>query len=168
MHASRSIVHKLENRLKDRPRGGPNPAAGGIAALVGASQTAIAQHVPVQQLQISAPRPIDIFTDPIGGSNIAPSTLAPPPLSTQMSTRAVQARSRSASSASANAPSGVMANYWGSMHWGLVSVDEENQPITTDGADSTNQAQGHADTYYEKAQRNAAPHSPIPEDKTSR
>ena len=150
LQASRSIVQKLENRLKDRPKG-PNPA-GGIASLVQASQTAIAgQHVPVQQLQIGAPRPVDIFADSVGGSNIAPGTLAPPPLSTQMSSRAVQARSRAASSAAPNAPNGVMANYWGSMHWGLVSLDESHPTDT--GADSTNQAQSSADTYYEKSQR---------------
>ena len=151
LQASRSIVQKLDKRLKDRPKG-PSPA-GGIASLVQASQTAIAgQHVPVQQLQISAPRPVDIFADTIGGSNIAPGTLAPPPLSTQMSTRAVQARSRAASSAAPNAPSGVMANYWGSMNWGLVSVEDESHP-TDIGADSTNQAQSSADNHFEKSQR---------------
>ena len=151
LQASRSIVQKLDKRLKDRPKG-PNPA-GGIASLVQASQTAIAgQHIPAQQLQISAPRPVDIFADPIGGSNIAPGTLAPPPLSTHMSLRAVQARSRASSSASPNAPSGVMANFWGSMHWGLVSVDEESHPTDT-GQDSTSQAQSSADTYYEKSQK---------------
>ena len=151
MQASRSIVQKLDKRLKDRPKG-PNPA-GGIASLVQASQTAIAgQHIPAQQLQISAPRPVDIFADPIGGSNIAPGTLAPPPLSTQMSSRAVQARSRASSNSAPNAPSGVMANYWGSMHWGLVSVDDESNHTNT-GQDSTNQAQSSADTYYEKSQK---------------
>jgi hypothetical protein len=151
MQASRSIVQKIENRLKDRPKGQLNPA-GGIASLVAASQTALAgQHVPIQQLQISPPRQTDVFSDPVGGSNIAPSTLAPPPVSTQMSTRAIQARSRAGSEGSSNAPSGVMANYWGTMHWGLVSVNEFNGATT--GADSLNQAQSSADTYFEASQK---------------
>src|SRR5277367_2236394 len=91
--------------------------------------------------------------------NMAPSTLAPAPLSTQMSARAIQARSRSASTVSNNAPNGVMANYWGSMHWGLVSIDEANKSPTV-GPDSTNQAQGSADSYYEKAQSTKAAGSP--------
>ena len=153
---SRSIVQKLESRLKDRPKGSPG-AGGGIASLVAASQTAIAgQHVLVPQFYLNAPRPIDVFADPIAGSNIAPSTLALPPISTQMSIRAVQARSRAASSASSNAPSGVMANYWGIMHWGLVLVDQTDD--ATSGVDSLNQAQGSADTYFEKSQKNAIPH----------
>ena len=155
LQASQTIVQKLESRLKDRPKGRSSPAAGGIASLVAASQNAIAaQHVPIQPIQISAPRPLDIFTDPVAGSNIAPATLAPAPLSTQMSTRAIQARSRSTSAVSNNAPGGVMANYWGTMHWGLVSVDEENR-VPAIGPDSTNQAQSSADTYYEKAQTQA-------------
>ena len=156
MHTSRSIVQKLENRLKDRPsKGSPGPS-GGIASLVAASQTAIAgQHVPIQQLH-SVPRPIDIFADSFSGSNIAPSTLAPPPLSTQMSTRAVQARSRAGSSASSNTPSGIMANYWGSMHWGLVPVDDMNISAAS-GPDSLNQAQSSADTYFEKSQKGVTP-----------
>jgi VAD1 Analog of StAR-related lipid transfer domain/PH domain len=162
MQTSRSIVQKLEIRLKDRPKAPVRPAAGGIASLVAASQSAIAgQHVPVQHLQINVPRPLDIFTDPISGSNIAPSTLALPPISTQMSTRAVQARSRSASTSS-NAPSGIMANYWGSMHWGLVSVNEVNEAAS--GADSTNQAQGSADTYFEKSQKTSPSHHPAGSD----
>ena len=157
IQTSRSIVQKLENRLKDRPgKGSPGPS-GGIASLVAASQAAIAgQHVPVQQLH-RIPRPIDIFTDSISGSNIAPSTLAPAPVSTQMSTRAVQARFRAGSSASSNTPSGVMANYWGSMHWGLVSVDDTNINAAS-GPDSLNQAQSSADTYFEKSQKGVAPH----------
>ena len=154
MQTSRSIVQKL----KDRPnKGSPGPS-GGIASLVAASQTALAgQHVPVQQLQ-SVPRPIDIFRDPIVGSNIAPSTLASPPLSTQMSTRAIQARSRAGSNGSFNGPSGVMANYWGSMHWGLVSVDDSNINAAN-GPDSLNQAQSSADTYFEKSQKGVTPYS---------
>jgi hypothetical protein len=161
MQASRSIVHKLESRLKDRPKGGPGPS-GGIASLVAASQSALAgQHVPVQPISISAPRPMDVFANPVGGSNIAPGTLAHPPLSTQMSTRAVQARSRTASSSATNAPSGVMANYWGSMHWGLVSVEEVNE--ITDGADSTNRAQSSADSFFERSQKGSIsiPNSPV-------
>ena len=155
LQASQTIVQRLESRLKDRPKGRPSPAAGGIASLVAASQNAIAaQHVALQPIQISAPRPLDIFTDPVAGSNIAPATLAPPPLSTHMSTRALQSRSRSTLTVSNNAPGGVMANYWGTMHWGLVSVDEENK-IPVIGPDSTNQAQGSADTYYENAQTKA-------------
>lgn len=154
MHAPRSIVQKLESRLKDRPKASANQI-GGIASLVAASQSAIAGHVPIQRLPISTPRPVDIFSDPIGGSNIAPGTLAPPPLSTQMSTRALQARSRSASSVTTNAPNGVMANYWGSMNWGMVAVDEAKQPATQT-VDSTNQAQSSVDTFFEKAQRSPA------------
>lgn len=168
LQASRSIVHKLESRLKDRPKGLAGPT-GGIASLVAASQSALAgQHVPVQHLNISAPRPVDVFANPVGGSNIAPGTLAHPPLSTQMSTRAVQARSRSASAASTNAPNGVMANYWGSMHWGLVSLAEVNE--IGDGSDSTNQAQGSADTFFEKSQQRllSVPSSPVATGKESR
>ena len=168
MQASRSIVHKLESRLKDRPKGMPGPT-GGIASLVAASQSALAgQHVPVQQLNISGPRPVDVFTNPVGGSNIAPGTLAPPPLPTQMSTRAVQARSRSATAASANTPNGVMANYWGSMHWGLVSLEEVNE--FHQGSDSTNQAQGSADTFFEKSQQRhlSVSSSPVAAEKGSR
>jgi len=159
MQASRSIVHKLESRLKDRPKGSPGPT-GGIASLVAASQSAIAgQHVPVQQLQISAPRPVDPYTDPVSGSNIAPGTLAPPPISTQMSTRAVQARSRAVSFASSNVPSGVMANYWGSMNWGMASLDKVTES-GFDGVDSTHQAQSSVDTNFEKATHSASPSKP--------
>ena len=168
LQASRSIVHKFESRLKDRPKGQAGPT-GGIASLVAASQSALAgQHVPGQQLSISAPRPVDALVNPVGGSNMAPGTLAPPPLFTQMSTRAVQARSRSASSASTNVPSGVMANYWGSMNWGLVPLEEVNE--TGGGADSTNLAQGSADTLFEKSQQHllSMPSTPIVNEKESR
>jgi hypothetical protein len=158
IQASRSIVQKLENRLKDRPKGQVNPA-GGIASLVAASQAAIAgQHVPVQQLTMNILRSTDIFSDPISGSNIAPSTLALPPVSTQMSTRAIQARSRAGSGTLSNAPNGVMANYWGSMHWGLVSVDQPTD--SANGADSLNQAQSSADTFYEASQKSSYPRTP--------
>ena len=169
MQASRSIVQKLESRLKDRPKIQPPTPAGGIASLVAASQSIAGQHVPMQQLQISAPRPIDVFVDPVGGSNIAPGTLATPPVSTQMSTRAVQARIRSASNVSGNIPSGAMGNYWGSMNWGLVSLRDGQ----SGGGDSTNQAQGSADTTFEKSQRRPSlvpltPSTPNPEKGESR
>jgi hypothetical protein len=166
INASRSIVHKLENRLKDRPKG-PLPS-GGIASLVAASQTAIAgQHVPVQQLQISGPRPVDWFENPVAGTNMAPGTLAHAPVSTQMSTRAIQARSRSGSGGSLNAPGGIMANYWGSMHWGLVSLDEVNE---VGGEESTlNQSQTSADNTYERSLKSpSAPNTPTSFDKESR
>ena len=158
--ASRSIVSKLESRLKDRPKAGSPGPTGGIASLVAASQSVMAgQHVPIHQLPISAPRPADVG-DLSGKSNIAPETLALHPISTQMSSRAVQARSRAISTVSANAPSGVMANSWGSMHWGLVGVDEMKGAGS--GADSLNHAQSSADTFYEKSIKGAssAPGSP--------
>jgi hypothetical protein len=154
--ASRSIVAKLENRLKDRPKPGSPGQPGGIASLVAASQSAIAgQHVPISQLPISQPRPIDV-NDAVTKSNMAPQSLALPPISTQMSSRAVQARSRAVSTASANAPSGIMANSWGSMHWGLVGIDDTADNKTTDETDSMSVAQGSADTNYEKSVRAAS------------
>lgn len=148
--ASRSIVAKLENRLKDRPKPSSPGPQGGIASLVAASQSAlVGQHVPIHQLPISQPRPVDI-NDSVTKSNIAPDTLALPPISTQMSTRAVQARSRAVSTASANAPSGIMANSWGSVHWGLVGIDDENENQSKQ-MDFFSQAQGSADTNYEKS-----------------
>ena len=146
--ASRSIVNKIENRLKERAKALSTPT-GGIASLVAASGSTIAgQHVPVRRLHVSSPRLADLLTERITGSNIAPGTLAPAPVLTQMSTRALIARSLS-TPLSANVPNGIMANYWGSMNWGLVSVDEAE--TQSDGLDSMNQAQSSADSFYEKS-----------------
>jgi hypothetical protein len=61
-----------------------------------------------------------------------------------------------------------MANYWGSMNWGLVSVQELSE-IKSEGPSSLHQAQSSADNNFERSQKGpSAPNSPGNLDKRSR
>ncbi|OLL23548.1 putative PH domain-containing protein [Neolecta irregularis DAH-3] len=75
--------------------------------------------------QISQPRRITDLKFQGESSGLAPNTLISPPVSTELSGKAVVAASYGDVQ---NIPSGGLANYWGSTNWGLVSTVAQIDP----------------------------------------
>ena len=131
-HAAR-IIQKLDlhKRGSATPQlsQAPPPSAGGIASLISASHT-------VMPIGPGTPKSAGgdgttggsahrrNFTNPY--STLAPNTLASPPAPTNLSHTAVVVSGERGVSLGSRAdgsgmPSGIMANLWGSSHWGYVN-----------------------------------------------
>ncbi|BFZ63745.1 SNF1-interacting protein [Saitoella coloradoensis] len=66
------------------------------------------------------------------GSTLAPSTVALPPIPTQLSKSAIYAHAATGDPQNGNAPNGMMANFWGSMNWGLIPTNRIGQDASHD------------------------------------
>lgn len=135
-HAAR-IMQKLDLHRKgtmaqsEVPSAPPPAAMGGIASLISASHnvlpvystpaiTQIGPNTPTK-MSLAMPPPSEFHT-----STLAPATLANPPAPTNLSKSAVIVSGERGigigrSDASGGMPSGIMANVWGSSHWGYIN-----------------------------------------------
>ena len=119
-HAAR-IMQKLDLHRKASPAPQLNPApSGGIASLINASHNVLPVG-PASPRQNEHQRS---FTMPV--SSFAPSTLASPPASTNLSERAIAISSErgldfGGTVDGSGTPSGIMANLWGSTNWSYTN-----------------------------------------------
>jgi hypothetical protein len=111
--------------------GSASPALGGIASLIAASHSAlpISPHVPNLSLNIDYKK---ILAANIPANSLAPSTLANPPVPTNMSKSAIIVGAERGLTLSATGdgglPGALMANLWGSTNWGRVNRLERSPP----------------------------------------
>lgn len=119
-HAAR-IIQKLDlhRKVTANTQVSASPASsGGIASLISASHNIlpVGPGAPSQKYEYRS------FTMP--ASTLAPSTLANPPASTNLTRRAINLSGERAAalgrSEGSNVPSGIMANLWGTNNWSSI------------------------------------------------
>lgn len=148
-HAAR-IMQKLDLHRKATfadPASGASPNAGGIASLISASHTLIPSSYHPMAVNTS-PRQQPSVLGPIHerqSGNLAPLTLAKPPVSTNLSRPAVAASAERGLSASGphGVSSAVTANYWGSNSWSSSIYpyrSEARKPSVAELIDASGQA----------------------------
>ncbi|OJD15268.1 hypothetical protein AJ78_04453 [Emergomyces pasteurianus Ep9510] len=146
-HAAR-LIQKLDihrratTGLQQSGTSSPQSGTPGIASLISASHTLLplsAQALPNAPENEQKQKPSYTFNynardAPVG--SLAPPTLANPPTPTSMSRAAVIVSSERGvgvriSDGIGGIPSGMMANLWGSSHWGYVnSLERKSAPIS--------------------------------------
>lgn len=140
-HAAR-IIQKLDLHRKSnasplidgQPTSTPS-IAGGIASLISASHNILPVYATSGIAQLGNMKNGIMTPPPIStalASTLAPSTLANPPASTNLSKTAVivsgeRGASLGMSDATGGMPSGIMANIWGSANWGYLNRLERGE-----------------------------------------
>lgn len=139
-HASR-IIQKLDIHRRSNTNSPhlvpPSPAApGGIASLISASHNLLplgANNQPNQsELEPGRWKNSHLMSLNAPHFTLAPATLANPPVPTSMSTAAVIVSSERGigvglADSTGAVPTGMMANLWGSSHWGMINHLERGE-----------------------------------------
>ena len=136
------LKQKLDLRKTNTGLSGQNPSAGsGIASLISASHASmpvgpgVAASTPAES-QTNRSLPTSTRTAYLARtlppSSLAPSTLAAPPMSTNLSGTAVAVNGERGvgigrSDVTGGMPSGIMANLWGSSNWGYINRYERGE-----------------------------------------
>ncbi|KAF2834512.1 hypothetical protein M501DRAFT_1020757 [Patellaria atrata CBS 101060] len=135
-HAAR-IIQKLDLHRKSTAgpqltahASTPSNSGGGIASLISASHNIlpVGPAVPPPTINIDNDKLAPAMNLPT--STLAPSTLANPPAATNLSKTAVVVsgeRGVGLGQGNGGVPSGIMANLWGSTHWGSVNRIERGE-----------------------------------------
>ncbi|KAG5296957.1 transcription factor SipA3 [Histoplasma ohiense] len=167
-HASR-LIQKLDihrraaTGLQQTSTSSPQSNTPGIASLIAASHTLLplgaqaSGNAPENEYRQRYPNIFNYNTrdGPVG--SLAPPTLANPPAPTSMSRAAVIVSSEIGFGAripdgTGAMPSGMMANLWGSSHWGYMnSLECKGVPVLAEGTD------GQPKGSVEEAPRNSSP-----------
>ncbi|KAK3115000.1 SNF1-interacting protein [Teratosphaeriaceae sp. CCFEE 6253] len=144
-HATRIMqkldLHKRSTTTSPQLSSGPTPSAGGIAGLIAASHNIlpVGPGPPAAPVNIdSAKRSLTMLSG-MPTSTLAPSTLANPPASTNLSHTAVVVSGERGigigqGTDGSGIPSGLMANIWGSSAWGHVNRIGDPSRKRHDGA----------------------------------
>ncbi|KAJ5929188.1 hypothetical protein N7454_007036 [Penicillium verhagenii] len=138
------IIHKLDLHRKANIGPPASPSipgpAGGIASLISASHNILpyngANFVNSKDGNEARGRSMSTLEEP--GASLAPPTLVNPPAPTSMSKAAVVVSSERGIGLgrldnTGGMPSGMMANLWGSSHWGFINKLEREQPRQANG-----------------------------------
>jgi hypothetical protein len=134
------IMQKLSKTTSNSSSSQNSPGMGGIASLIAASHSAmpIAPHAPALTINTDSKKTATenrkMFLLNMPTSSLAPSTLANPPVPTNLSKSAIAIGAEQGISAygASHMPAGLMANVWGSCNSPYINRLEKDAPLYID------------------------------------